>query len=39
VHGNTKRLPKNTLKLRDVEWIVRFLLSYAEHKITGSLVV
>ena len=30
VHGNTKRLPKHALKLRDVEYIVRFLLSYAE---------
>ena len=35
VHGNTKRLPKHALKLRDVEYIVRFLLSYAEQHSSG----
>lgn len=30
VHGNTKRLPKHALTLTDVEYIIRFLLSYTE---------
>ena len=30
VHGNTKRLPANTMTLQSVEYVVRFLLSYTE---------
>ena len=30
VHGNTRRLPKNTLSLSSVEYVVRFLLNYTE---------
>ncbi len=29
-HGNTKRLPKWTLTLNDVEYLIRFLLNYTE---------
>ena len=30
VHGNTRRLPKHTLTLESVEYVVRFLLNYFE---------
>lgn len=30
VHGNTRRLPKHTLTLSSVEYIIRFLLNYCE---------
>ncbi len=30
IHGNTKRLPKWTLSLSSVEYVVRFLLQYTE---------
>ena len=30
VHGNTKRLPKHTLTLESVEYVLRFLLNYFE---------
>ena len=30
VHGNTKRLPHNTLPLSSVEYVVRFLLNFAD---------
>ena len=30
VHGNTRRLPKNTLSKESVEYVVRFLLNYSE---------
>ena len=36
IHGNTKRLPKWTLSLSSVEYVVRFLLNYTE--INGLLL-
>ena len=30
VHGNTKRLPVHTITLKSVEYVVRFLLNFAE---------
>ena len=30
MHGNTKRLPKNTLSMPSQEYVVRFLLNYTE---------
>ena len=30
IHGNTKRLPKHSLTLKSTEYIIRFLLNYAE---------
>ena len=30
VHGNTRRLPKNTLSVSSVQYVIRFLMNYSE---------